>query len=175
MIVGLGGVGMQGVQVAKLFGASPLVAVDVSDPKLAIAQRLGADIVVNAAKQDPVEVARSLDEARGVDVAFEYIGLPKTLNQAIRATRGGGTTVMVGIPPGEISFNGLAFNLGAKALLAIQGHTNRDLREVLAARARGLLKTRDTITHRLAFGEVERAFAILESQEGDPVRVTLHH
>ncbi len=175
LIIGLGGVGMQGVQTAKLFGASPLIAVDVSDVKLAIAQRLGADILVNATKEDPVKVARSIGDGRGVDAAFEYIGLPNTLNQAIRATRGGGTTVMVGIPAGDVTFNGLTFNLDAKTLIAIQGHTNRDLREVLAARARGALRTGDTITHRLPFKELEKAFAILEHQEGDPVRVVLSH
>lgn len=175
MIIGLGGVGMQGVQTAKLFGASPLVAVDVSDAKLAIAARLGADILVNATKEDPVKVARGLGDHRGVDVAFEYIGLPQTLEQAIRATRGGGTTVMVGIPSGEVRFNGLTFNLDAKTLMAIQGHTNRDLQEAIAARARGLLQTGETITHRLPFKELERAFAMLEGQQGDPVRIVLTH
>jgi threonine dehydrogenase-like Zn-dependent dehydrogenase len=175
MIIGLGGVGMQGVQMAKLFGASPLVAVDVSEPKLAMAHRLGADILVNAIREDPVDVARSLGDGRGVDVAFEYIGLPKTLNQAMKATRPGGRIMMVGIPAGEISFNALAFNLGAKTLAATQGHANRDLREVLDLRARGLLQTGETVTHRLRFKDVERAFAILENQEGDPVRVVLIH
>lgn len=175
LLIGLGGVGMQGVQTAKLFGASPLIAADVSEAKLAIAQRLGADILVNAAKEDPVQVARSIGDGRGVDVAFEYIGLPNTLNQAIRATRGGGTTVMVGIPAGDVTFNGLTFNLDAKTLVAVQGHTNRDLRETLGARARGLLRTGETITHRLPFKELDKAFAILEHQEGDPVRVVLIH
>lgn len=175
MIIGLGGVGMQVLEVAKLFGASPLVAVDVREAKLATAQRLGADLVVDAGKEDPVKVARSLGDGRGVDVAIECIGMPDTLNHAIRATRGGGTAVMVGIPPGEIRFNGLAFNLGAKTLAAVQGHTSRDLRDVLDLRARGLLRTQETITHRLPFRDLEKAFEILESQKGDPVRVTLQH
>lgn len=175
LVIGLGGVGMQGVQTAKLFGASPLIAVDVSDAKLATAKRLGADVLVNATKEDPVTVTRSLGDKRGVDVAFEYIGLPATLNQALRATRPGGTTVMVGIPAGDITFNAQAFNLEAKTLLAIQGHTNQDMREVLAARARGLLRTGETITHRMPFKELERAFAMLEHQEGDPVRIVLIH
>ena len=166
---------MQAVQVAKLFGASPLVAVDVREPKLARARRLGADILVDATKEDPVKVARSLGDGRGVDVSLECIGLPEALNQAIRATRGGGTTVMVGIPPGEVRFNGLAFNLGAKTLAAVQGHTNRDLRDVLGFRARDLLRTAETITHRLPFKDLEAAFRILEGQEGDPIRVALHH
>jgi D-arabinose 1-dehydrogenase-like Zn-dependent alcohol dehydrogenase len=175
MIIGLGGVGMQGVQTAKLFGASPLVAVDVSESKLALARRLGADIAVNATREDPVQVARSLGDGRGVDVAFEYIGLPKTLNQAIRSVRGGGTAIMVGIPAGDLTFNALTFNLDAKSLLAVQGHTNRDLREVIAARARGLLRTGETITHRMPIKELEKAFAMLEGQEGDPVRIVLIH
>ena len=175
MVIGLGGVGMQGVQIAKLFGASPLVGVDLSEPKLAMARRLGADVVVNAAEEDPVEAVRSLGEGGGVDLAFEYIGLPTTIVQAIRATRRGGTAVIVGIPAGEVTFNGLAFSLGAKTLVAVHGHTNRDLREVLEARAAGLLSPRETITHRLAFEDLEGGLAILEGQRGDPVRVVLQH
>ncbi len=175
VIIGLGGVGMQGVQVAKLFGASPLVAVDVRKAKLAMAEKLGADVLVDPTREDPVKVAHSLGDAHGVDVAFEYVGLPQTLNQAIETTRWGGMTVMVGIPAGEITFDAQAFNLNAKTLVASQGHTNRDLREVLNLRAKGLLRTGETITHRLPFMEIEKAFAILESQEGDPVRITLRH
>jgi len=175
MIIGLGGVGMQAVAIAKLFGASPLVAVDVRDAKLALAKRLGADLVLNAAKEDPVAVARSLGDGRGVDVAFEYIGLAKTLNQAIEATRWGGRTMMVGIPPGKIEFDAQAFNLGAKTLMATQGHTNQDLREVIDLRARGLLRTAETITHHLPFREIDKGIEILESQKGDPVRIALHH
>src|SRR3990172_229349 len=138
MIIGLGGVGMQAVPIAKLFGASPLVAVDVRDAKLALAKRLGADLLVNAAKEDPGGVARSLGDGRGVGLAFDYIGLAKTL-------------------------------------MATQGHTNQDLREVIDLRARGLLRTAETITHHLPFREIDKGIEILESQKGDLVRIALHH
>ncbi len=175
MVVGLGGVGMQGVQVATLFGASPLVAVDISEAKLDMARRFGADVTVNASKEDPVAVAHSLGDGRGVDVAFEYIGLPRTLNQALEATRWGGQVIMVGIPAGEVAFNAQAFNLGGKALVATQGHTNVDLRKVVDLRAKGLLRTADTITHRLPFKEIARGLAMLEVEKGDAVRITLQH
>jgi D-arabinose 1-dehydrogenase-like Zn-dependent alcohol dehydrogenase len=175
MVVGVGGVGMQGIQVAKLFGASPLIAVDIRETKLRLAERLGADIVVDATLEDPVKVARSLGDRRGVDVAFEYIGLAKTLNQALEATRWGGRTVMVGIPAGEITFDAQAFNIGGKTLVASQGHTNQDLREAINLRARGFLRTGETITHRMPFPDLEKAISMLENQEGDPVRITLHH
>src|SRR3972149_10592649 len=82
--------------------------------------------------------------------------------------------MMVGIPPGKIEFDAQAFNLGAKTLMATQGHTNQDLREVIDLRARGLLRTAETITHRLPFREIDKGIEILESQEGDPGRMALH-
>jgi len=175
MIVGLGGVGMQGVEMAKRFGASPIVAVDVRDAKLAIARRLGADLTVNAVNEDPVAVAKSIEDGRGLDVAFEYIGLPETLNQAIGAVRWGGRVMMVGIPKGHITFDAQAFNLGGKTLMATQGHTNEDLREVLKLRAEGALRTAETITHRIPFKDIASAFSALEAQTDDPVRIALTH
>lgn len=175
MIVGLGGVGMQGVEMAKRFGASPLVAVDVREAKLAVARRLGADVTVDASKDDPIAFVRSLGDGRGVDVAFEYIGLPDTLNQAIASVRWGGRAMMVGIPKGPITFDAQAFNLGGKMLMATQGHTTEDLREVVALRARGSLRTGETITHRFPFKDIAHAFEMLETQTGDPVRIVLIH
>lgn len=175
MIVGLGGVGMQGVEMAKHFGASPLVAVDVRETKLDRARRLGADVTVNASKEDPVEVARSLGDGRGVDVAFEYIGLPETLNQAIASVRWGGRVMMVGIPTGAITFDARSFNLGGKTLMATQGHTGEDLASAIELREEGAIRTAESITHRMPFKDIANAFAILESQQGDPVRIVLLH
>lgn len=175
MIIGLGGVGMQGVEMARHFGASPLIAVDVREAKLDRARRLGATVTVNASKEDPVEVARSLGDGRGVDVAFEYIGLPETLNQAITSVRWGGRVMMVGIPKGEITFDARSFNLGGKTLMATQGHTNEDLRSAVELRVKGAIQTAESITHRLPFKDIARAFEVLESQTGDPIRIVLSH
>ncbi|MGQ0796474.1 MAG: zinc-dependent alcohol dehydrogenase [Methanobacteriota archaeon] len=175
LILGLGGVGMQGVEMAKRFGASPLVAVDVRGAKLAVARRLGADVVVDASTEDVVRVARSLGDGRGVDVAFEYVGMANTLNQAIAAVRWGGCAMMVGIPKGPITIDAQGFNLGGKTLAATQGHTTEDLREVVALRAKGALRTAETITHRMPFKDVAHAIEVLENQAGDPVRIALLH
>jgi threonine dehydrogenase-like Zn-dependent dehydrogenase len=175
MVVGLGGVGMQGVQVAKAFGASPLLAVDVSPTKLRLAQKFGADVAIDPGREDSVEVARSLGDGRGVDVAFEYIGLERTLGQAIGAARPGGLVMMVGIPGGAMTFDAQAFNLGGKGLQATQGHSGLDLQGVIQLRASGVLRTGETITHRLPFKDIGRAISLLESGKEDLVRVTLHH
>jgi len=175
MVIGVGGVGMQGIEMAKHAGASSLIAVDVRAAKLAIARRLGADVTIDASKEDPVAAVKSLGDGRGVDVAFEYIGLADTLNQALGATRWGGRVMMVGIPKGAITFDAQSFNLGGKTLMATQGHTNEDLRAVIDLRARGVLRTKETITHRMPFKDIARAFELLEAQSDNPVRIVLHH
>lgn len=75
-VVATGGVGLAVVQVAKAFGASQIIAIDISADKLDAAQRLGATHVVNALETDPVSAVRDMTRARGVAVAFEVRGVP---------------------------------------------------------------------------------------------------
>ena len=99
-VVGLGGVGLSSVLGALASGASPVVAVDLSADKLALARSLGAVRTVNAADPDAVEQVRVLTGG-GADFAFEMAGSVRALEAAWRMTRRGGTTVTAGLPPPE--------------------------------------------------------------------------
>jgi S-(hydroxymethyl)glutathione dehydrogenase / alcohol dehydrogenase len=96
-VFGCGGVGLSAVQGAAIAGADPMVAVDVSEAKLAVAARLGATRCVNAAERDPVAVIAEATGGLGADVAIEAVGATEVLAQAMAATRPGGTTVTVGL------------------------------------------------------------------------------
>jgi len=98
VVVGLGGVGLASVLGALAAGASPVVAVDLSEDKLALARSLGATATVNAADADAVEQVRALTGG-GAEVAFEMAGSVRALEAAWRMTRRGGTTVTAGLPP----------------------------------------------------------------------------
>jgi succinate semialdehyde reductase (NADPH) len=100
-IVAAGGVGLGLVQMAKAFGASQIIAVDIRETKLEAAQRLGATHVVNSAIDDPVAAVRDLTGGRGVDAAFEVLGSPRTLEQAFGMTAAGGSCVLVGVGVGD--------------------------------------------------------------------------
>ncbi len=106
-VVGLGGVGLSSVLGALACGASPVVAVDLSEDKLALARSLGAVQTVNAGDADAVEQVRALTGG-GADVAFEMAGSARALEAAWRMTRRGGTTVTAGLPPPEAA---LAVNI----------------------------------------------------------------
>src|SRR6187551_2118736 len=98
-VVAAGGVGINIIQIAKAFGASQFIAVDIRDDKLEAAKRLGATDVVNAAATDATARVRALTDGRGVDTAFEVLGLPQTFTQAFEMIRDGGRMVGVGIAP----------------------------------------------------------------------------
>lgn len=99
-VVGLGGVGLASVLGALASGASPIVAVDLSEDKLALARSLGPVLTVNAADADAVEQVRALTGG-GAEVVLEMAGSVRALEAAWKMTRRGGTTVTAGLPPPE--------------------------------------------------------------------------
>ncbi|HEX6511100.1 MAG TPA: zinc-binding dehydrogenase [Chloroflexota bacterium] len=99
-IIGCGGVGLGGLVAAGLSQASPVVAIDVSDEKLEMARSLGVTCTVNAAQDDAVEQVRRLTGG-GVDHAFEFVGNPATVAQAVEMLAVGGHAYVIGgSPPG---------------------------------------------------------------------------
>jgi alcohol dehydrogenase len=97
-VIGLGGVGLSSLLGAIAAGARQVVAIDLSDEKLAFARELGASETVNAA--DPAAVQQVKDVTHGgVEYAFELAGSTGALDLAFRITTRGGTTVTAGLPP----------------------------------------------------------------------------
>jgi Zn-dependent alcohol dehydrogenase len=99
------------VQACANVGADPIIAVDLSDEKLAFARKFGATIGVNAANEDPVAKVRELTNG-GADFAFDAIGVPKTMEQVLPAVRPGmgglregGTAILVGVPQTTATLN----------------------------------------------------------------------
>jgi propanol-preferring alcohol dehydrogenase len=93
-IYGIGGLGHLAVQYAKTAGAS-VVAVDLVNDKLELAKELGADYVVNAREQDPVDFIQKLG---GADASIPFAVAPKPFEQAYKSLRRNGRVVLVGLP-----------------------------------------------------------------------------
>lgn len=96
-VLGLGGVGFSALLAAAASGARELMAIDLSDSKLALARELGATATVNAASPDAAEQVRALTKG-GVDYAFEMAGAIPAMELAWKITRRGGSTVTAGLP-----------------------------------------------------------------------------
>lgn len=95
VVFGIGGLGHLAVQYARLVGAE-VIAVDLTDEKLRLAAELGADHVINATREDPVDAITKLG---GADVAVALAVHPTAFEQAFSALRRGGRLVCVALPP----------------------------------------------------------------------------
>ena len=135
LISGLGGLGHMALQYARVTGART-IAVDVSEEKLALAKKLGADETVNAKARD---VARSVQEFGGADIAIASAVSAQAFRSAFDALKRGGKLVIVGLPPEELPIP--IFELVLKGISVIGSivGTRKDLEEALALAARGLV------------------------------------
>lgn len=102
-VLGLGGVGLAALLGARLREARDIVAVDLSDKKLALARELGATRCYNAADPDVVAKIRE-DSKGGLEFTFEMAGSVRALETAWQITRRGGTTVTAGLSNPEAKF-----------------------------------------------------------------------
>jgi 2-desacetyl-2-hydroxyethyl bacteriochlorophyllide A dehydrogenase len=90
VVTGAGPIGLSAVAVGKALGASPVVLTDIVDSRLAVGTRVGADVLINAAKEPVVEAVRKLTDGRGVDLVFECSGAPNAVNDAVHMLKRGG-------------------------------------------------------------------------------------
>jgi S-(hydroxymethyl)glutathione dehydrogenase/alcohol dehydrogenase len=167
-VFGCGGVGLNVVQGAHLAGANRIIAVDTLDNKLEMAKRMGATHAVNATRENPV--ARVLEiSGRGVDYAFEAIGLPEVVAQAFEATDPAGTTLMVGMPPAGslVAVSALGLLLGKTLKGAYYGSARFriDMPKLVDLYMAGRLKLDELISHTYPLDSINEAFDALRHGE----------
>ena len=103
VVIGTGGVGLSALMGARLRGAGKLIAVDIVASKLEKARALGlAHETIDASQEAVAERVRALTNGRGADHAFDVVGAPGTLEQALDAVRPGGHVVIIGMTSGNV-------------------------------------------------------------------------
>jgi propanol-preferring alcohol dehydrogenase len=155
-IFGLGGLGHVAVQIGREFGAE-VIAIDISEEKLAHAKSLGVASALNAATADVVKQLRS---AGGVHVALVCSAAKAAYDTAFSCLRPTGTLLAVGLPSDNICFPPILMAAGEVRIRASAVGTREDIRGVLAMAAAG--KIRCEVTSRpLAFAN--DAFQLLRN------------
>ena len=169
-VFGSGGVGLNVIQGAALAGAEKIIAVDLLDNKLEMARQFGATHTVNASACDPVEQVRSLTEQKGVDYAFEVIGLPKTVRQAFDSLAKRGETIVLGVTPleTEVSIPIMPLIFEEKVVKGSVYGSSRpriDIPKLINLYRAGKLKLDELVTRTYSFDQINEAYAALERGE----------
>ena len=169
-VLGCGGVGLSIVQGAALAGALKVIAIDLKEERLSLAQELGATHVVNASQEDGVSSIRELTGGRGVDYAFEAIGKEETFSQAYRSTRWGGTCVMVGVPPSDarLTFDSRLVFQEKTIKGSVYGSSNPrvDFPKLVELYRAGKLKLDPMVTQTYSLDQINDAFDDLRDGRG---------
>ena len=103
-VVGAGTIGNLAMQWTKIFGSRKTVVFDLDDRRLALAKEMGADAVVNTAKESWFEEATALTDGRGYADVFEVVGANPTLVMALRLAGAKARVSLIGTPPGSVTF-----------------------------------------------------------------------
>jgi alcohol dehydrogenase len=171
-VVGLGGVGLASILGAVASGARAVVAVDLSEEKLALAKSLGATHTFNAADADVVQKVKDATRG-GVDFAVEMAGSTRAFDTAYRITRRGGTTITAGLPPPTATWAMPSVNLVAEER-TIKGSyigtcvPSRDLPRYIDLYRQGRLPVNKLMSGRMKLDEINSGFDLLH--EGKAVR-----
>jgi Zn-dependent alcohol dehydrogenase len=172
-IFGLGGVGLAALLGAIAAGAEQVVAIDVSDEKLALASALGATRTVKAGPEVDVAAAVKAAVKGGVEFAIETVGHEAVLATAYAATRRGGCTITVGLPhPSRmLSLSAVSLVTEERTLKgSYMGSCvpSRDLPRFVALHRAGRLPVERLLTHRLRLEAINEGFDRLA--RGEAVR-----
>lgn len=169
---GLGGVGTHLLQLARLAGAVPLIAVDVDDAALERATRLGADFTFRA---DDPELGKKIYGATGgrmIDVAFDAVGIGAVSEQAVRYLDVSGKLVTVGMSGQEMKIGTFAeVALRRKQIIGHLGYKVQDIAMLAEMLAYGRLDLSGSVSAILPLAEVQRGIDMLHSREGNPIRI----
>ncbi|MGA2955337.1 MAG: Zn-dependent alcohol dehydrogenase [Thermodesulfobacteriota bacterium] len=170
-VIGTGGVGINVIQGAAMAGAEKIIAVDLLPNKLEFARKFGATHAINARETNPVEAIRALTGGRGVDYAFEVIGLPATIRQAYDSLKKRGLAVVVGVTPmtTEVSVPIMTLVFEERTLTGSVYGSSRPLIDIpmlMNLYKAGKLKLDELLTRRYPFSQINEAYEALERGEG---------
>lgn len=169
---GIGGIGTHVVQLARLVGAAPIVAVDINPAVRERALDLGADYAFDSGDPDLRAAIGELTSGRGLDVAFDAVGLKATFEQGLDCLTVGGRLVAVGMSDqcptvGPTSM----FGLTRKQVLGHLGYQNVDIETLARLVSLGRLDLSRSISRIIPLEDIAEGIAMLERGEGNPIRI----
>jgi len=172
-----GPIGLCATLGARLRGAGLIVAIDTSPGRLEISRRFGATVTLNASHVDPVDVIKHLTDGRGVDVAIEALGKQDTFEDALRATRAGGTLSSLGVYSGKIVAPYEAFHAGLgdqKIVTTLCPGGKERMRRLMSLIEHKRIDVSPLVTHHFALEDITEALDLFSHQRDNVLKVALY-
>jgi threonine dehydrogenase-like Zn-dependent dehydrogenase len=168
-VIGCGPVGLMAVQSAVALGAGRVLAIDLDESRLALAERFGAEPVV-ASRGDPVAAVNRMTGGAGADVVIEAVGGARTILLAFDLARGGGRIAAVGVtneeqfpfPLTAALMKDLTFRIG-------MANVPRHIDAVIELVAEGRIDPSAVVSHRLPLSAAPEGYRLFDRREATKV------
>lgn len=172
VILGAGAIGLLMLQLAREAGARQVIVSEPVAEKIALAQQLGANMVINPTGLDLEASVRELTGI-GADVVIECVGRPQTVSQAFQLVRRGGRVVLFGVNPKEAEVAVRPYSLFINELTVLGSYINPFTHaRAIDLLASGAVKVQSLISHRFPLGEFAQALETAGSGAAIKVIVT---
>ena len=171
-----GPIGLCAALGAKLMGAAVVIGVDGDDNRIAMALKMGVDIVLDYRNVDVVAEIRRLTGGTGVDVAIESLGTQATFENALRVLRPGGTLSSLGVYSGklQVPYDAFAAGLGDHRIVTTLCPGGKErMRRLLEMVRSGRLDLRPLITHRFKLADIAEAYKVFGERRDGVMKVAI--
>lgn len=167
-VFGVGGIGSSAILAASLKKVRTIIAVDIFQHKLELAQQLGATHIINTRQQEPLKTILEITGGLGVDYAIECAGKKDSMETAFQSVRdNGGLCVLAGnLPQGEcISINPFNLIRGKRIIGSWGGETqpDRDIPIYVEYFLSGVLQLDRLLTHSYSLSDINQALDDMEN------------
>jgi len=165
VVVGCGPIGLFALGIARAAGARLVIAVEPNDYRQDLAKKMGADLVVDPTREDPVEEVLEATEGHGAEVVLEMSGVATAIDQGTRMLARGGRMSLLGLPTEPVALDFTDQVIFKEARLF--GVTGRELfrtwQQTTTLLATGMVDVSPVITHRFPLARFEEAFEVAAS------------
>lgn len=173
LLVGTGTIGLLAMACAKMKKAARIIVSDLSDNRLAVAKKMGADVVINPGKEDFDERIMAETDGAGVDVSIEAVGIESTVKQALDALKLSGQAIWIGNNSPTITIN---MQQVVTRELTVQGsflYSLDEFRQVVSLINEKKINVDALISKEISMDEVPGYFEQLAQSSGDLIKVVM--
>lgn len=171
VIIGAGGLGLMGIQIAKAITNAKVICVDLDDKKLDIAKKMGADFVINTnvigsvttGSGNAVQKIISICDNKGADSVIDFVNAPQTAKTGIAVLRKRGNLVLVGLFGGSIDLSLVTIPLKAITIQGAYTGNYNDFVELIELAKKGTIK--QVISERYSLNQSNDALENLKQRK----------
>jgi threonine dehydrogenase-like Zn-dependent dehydrogenase len=171
---GVGGLGAHAVQLLRIAGAAPIIAVDPLQAARERALTFGADLALDPANPEFANQVRAATGGRGLDHAFDFAGVQAVREQADATLAPNGTLVLIGLTPEPLTItNSIPFSVVQHRLFGHYGSLPQHVAELVGLAGHGRLDLSKSISGHIPLAEAKEAVRQLAAKENNPIRLIL--